>query len=240
VERPTEFGAERPPVQRAVQTEDSEDPEFRRIVRRKPARPQRLRKFKRLDGQIGRFVVRAVNDVELDLDRGKPVAQLRVLGGERVLVDRAGDREIDQPILLRDEERLLPPQFVALAARVVLGVSGVGGQHQGRQRRSRGRVHAPQRRAVPDVPRRSHSVRARPGVPARRGPGRPRYLPRDGVLQDRARRAERRDPTCTTPGRTRSDLRDHGAIRIDPKDARRSAATCRQMRNRFVNTTAPS
>jgi transposase InsO family protein len=37
-------------------------------------------------------------------------------------------------------------------------------------------------------------------------------------------------------GRTAREL-DQVLPRADPKDARRSAATCRQMRNRFVNTT---
>jgi integrase len=55
--------------------------------------------------------------------------------------------------------------------------------------------------------------------------------------QHRARRAGRTQRACPTHGRTRGALRDHGAIRTDPKDTRRSAATCRQMRTRFVDTT---
>jgi len=54
---------------------------------------------------------------------------------------------------------------------------------------------------------------------------------------NRARRAERRVPTCSTPGRTRGDPANHGAVWPDPKDPRRNVTPCHRMRNSFVNTT---
>jgi hypothetical protein len=44
--------------------------------------PKRLQKFKNYRRQLGRFIVGAVQHVELQLDRGEPVSHLRVFAGD--------------------------------------------------------------------------------------------------------------------------------------------------------------
>ncbi len=61
-------------VEAAVQTDDFENSALGRVIGRKPLLPKRLRKFKRFQGNLGRFVVRTVEHVELQPNLGQPVA----------------------------------------------------------------------------------------------------------------------------------------------------------------------
>jgi hypothetical protein len=64
-----------------------------------------LKNFRR---QLGRFVVGAVQQVELQLDGREPVTHFHMLAGESLLVDVFGQPQVQQPILLCNDERFLP------------------------------------------------------------------------------------------------------------------------------------
>jgi hypothetical protein len=82
-----------------------------------------LRKFQHFRRQLRCFVVRAVQRVKLELDRGEAVSQFGALAGERLLVDVFGQAQVEQPILLLHKQRILPLKLVALSERLGLGVS---------------------------------------------------------------------------------------------------------------------
>lgn len=55
--------------------------------------------------------MRAIDDVQLKLDGGQAIAELGVLVGVSLLIDLIVDPEVEQPVLLSDQERLLPLEF---------------------------------------------------------------------------------------------------------------------------------
>ncbi|MCL4742758.1 MAG: hypothetical protein KJZ54_11215 [Phycisphaerales bacterium] len=74
--------------------------------------------------------MRAVQHVQLQLDRRQPVAEFRVLAGEGLLIHIVGQPQVEQPVLLGDEQRRLPRQFLPLGAGVLLRVARLRGEHQ--------------------------------------------------------------------------------------------------------------
>ena len=94
-------------VERAVQTHDFEDSTLCVVIGGKPLLAKRLRKFKHFGRQLRRFVVAAVERINLKLDRGEAVADFRALAGEGILIDVIGQPQVEQAILLGDDQALL-------------------------------------------------------------------------------------------------------------------------------------
>jgi hypothetical protein len=87
-------------IQPAVQTDDFEDSPLRGVIGRNPRVLQCLREFKHLRRQLGRFVVRSVQNVQLQLDGRQPVPKLGVLPGESLLMHVVSEPQVQEPILL--------------------------------------------------------------------------------------------------------------------------------------------
>ena len=99
VEGLSNCGDESCAVERAVQKHDFEDSTLCVVIGGKPLLPQCLRKFKNVRRQLGRFIVRAVQHVDLRFDRSETVPHLCVLAGKRLLVDVIGQRKDQEPSL---------------------------------------------------------------------------------------------------------------------------------------------
>ncbi|MFO0858341.1 MAG: hypothetical protein U0640_13415 [Phycisphaerales bacterium] len=66
-----------------------------------------MREFKHLRGELGSFVVRPVQNVQLQLDRGQSIAEFSVLGRKRRLVDFVRQPDVQEAVLLGGQERRL-------------------------------------------------------------------------------------------------------------------------------------
>ena len=69
--------------------------------------------------------MRAVEHIELHLDFGQPIPELRLLRWKRVLINLVIDPQIEQPILLSDDQRFLPLQLAPLSACFLLSIGSL-------------------------------------------------------------------------------------------------------------------
>ncbi len=95
------FAPSRRPRRLNPQTDDFVDSAFCPVIGCKPFLGQCLRPglvfwVKHFQGQLGQFLRGAVDGFHLQLDRGEPVAQFGLLGGECVLIELIGQPHVEQ------------------------------------------------------------------------------------------------------------------------------------------------
>ena len=94
-----------------VQPDDFKDLTFFCVIGGKPFLAKGLRKFKHPRCQFRVFIPRTVQHIRLQLDCGEPIPHLRLFAIERGLVDLILNPQIEQPVLLSSDQRLLSLQL---------------------------------------------------------------------------------------------------------------------------------
>ena len=95
------------------------------MIADKPLVSQRLRKFKHFGNYVGRFIVRTVYSIELQLERRHAITQVGLLLRKHCGIDFAVDAHVDQAVLLTDDQRQLQLKLASLRQRVLLLIAGL-------------------------------------------------------------------------------------------------------------------